>query len=403
MKPRLNARIEQFESPFRRLDALLAGVSPNPALAPVTMHVGEPQDSPPPMLAQAVAAHAHEWNRYPPSLGTPEFLTAAAGYLGRRYPASLARVDPQRQLSSVSSTREALYLAAAIAVDGTRPAATALMPNPFYQTYRVAAIMAGATPRYLPHSGFPDFAVDLSTLDERTLADTAILYLCSPSNPDGHVIAPQQMRLAVELARRHGFLVVFDECYAELYDREPPLGALDVLASMDDGPGWLDNVLVLHSLSKRSSAAGLRSGFAVGDETAIAALNRVRLNGTACTPLPLLAAATALWSDDAHVHEMRERLRARFDLADRRLGGYPGYYRPPCGFFLWIRVDDGASLARRLWQQAALKLLPGEYLTQPAPDGSNEGRRFVRVALVHDLQTTDAGLARLASLLQLAD
>jgi len=399
VRPRLNPRIEQFESPFRRLDALLGGVAPNPALAPITMHVGEPQDSPPAILAQAVAGHSHEWNRYPPSLGTPEFLAAATGYLGRRYPASRGRVDAQRQLSSVSSSREALYLAASIAVDASRPASLALMPNPFYQTYRVAAIMAGATPRYLPHSGFPDFAVDLSALDERTLADTAILYLCSPSNPDGHVIEPRQMRLAVELARRHGFLVVFDECYAELYDGQPPAGALEVLAAMDDSPRWLDNVLVLHSLSKRSSAAGLRSGFAVGDDDAIAALNRVRLNGTACTPLPLLAAATALWSDDAHVGEMRARLRARFDLADRHLGGHPGYYRPPCGFFLWIRVDDGAALARRLWHEVALKVLPGEYLTQPSPDGGNEGRRFVRVALVHDPQTTDTGLGRLASLL----
>lgn len=398
-RPRLNERISQFDSPFRRLDALLADVVPNPALAPITMHVGEPQDSPPPLLAAAVADHANEWNRYPPSLGTPEFLAAALGYLERRYPATQGRIDRTTQLSSVSSTREALYLTASVAVSPSRATPLALMPNPFYQTYRVGAIMAGAQPRYLPHSGFPRFALDLDALDARTLEDTAIMYLCSPSNPDGHVVSPAQMRQAVELARRHGFLLVFDECYAELYDRDPPTGALEVLAAMDSGPGWLDNVLVLHSLSKRSSAAGLRSGVAVGDAAAVAALNRIRLNGTACTPMPLLAAATALWSDDAHVHAMRERLRARLDLADRHLGGYPGYYRPPCGFFLWLQVDDGAALTRRLWEQVALKLLPGEYLTQPSADGGNEGRRFVRVALVHDPQTTAAGLERLASML----
>ena len=399
MKPRLNERIASFDSPFRRLDALLSGVAPNPALVPITMHVGEPQDSPPPILAQAVAAHANEWNRYPPSLGTPEFLEAAAGYLERRYPSVRGRVSRTSELSSVASTREALYLVASIAVSPSRPGALALMPNPFYQTYRAAAVMAGAQPRYLAHSGFPLFSIDLDALDAPTLADTAILYLCSPSNPDGRVLPPQQMRQAVELARRHGFMVVFDECYAELYDREPPTGALEVLAQMDDGPGWLDNVVVLHSLSKRSSAAGLRSGFAVGAPEVIAALNRVRLNGTACTPMPLLAAAAALWSEDTHVDAMRERLRARFDLADRYLGGHPGYYRPPCGFFLWVQVDDGAALTRRLWSDAALRVLPGEYLTQPAPDGSNEGQRFIRVALVHDPQTTEAGLQRLASML----
>jgi len=397
MKARLNPRLDRFESPFRRLDALLAGVTPNPALAQIPMHVGEPQDSPPTILQQAIAAHASQWNRYPPSLGTPELLDAILGWLARRYPASRGRVDPARALSSVSSTREALFLAATIATDPARGGAIALMPNPFYQTYRVAAIMAGAEPRYLRHSGFPAFEVDLAALDSATLSATSILYLCSPSNPDGRVLPAATMRRAVELAREHGFLVVFDECYAELYDREPPVGALEVLAAMQAGDGWLDNVLVLHSLSKRSSAAGMRSGFAVGDPSAIAALNRLRLNGTACSPMPVQAAAAALWSDEAHVELMRERLRARFDLADRHLGGHPGYYRPPCGFFLWLRVGDGASLTRRLWERSALKVLPGEYLTQPEPDGGNDGRPFVRVALVQDLPTTSQGLERLAA------
>lgn len=399
MNLQLNERLERFESPFRKLDLLLSDVVPAPGLRPVTMHVGEPQDSPPPLLAEAVAAHANAWNRYPPSLGTPEFLAAVAGYIGRHYPAARGRIAADRHLSSVASTREALYLAAALAVSPSRAAPLALMPNPFYQTYRVAAIMAGAEPQYLRHSGFPMFAVDLDALDEATLQRTAVLYLCSPSNPDGRVMPAQQILQAVTLARRHGFLVVFDECYAELYDRERAPGALEVLAASDPTEGWLDNVLVLHSLSKRSSAAGLRSGFAAGPAPVIAALNRLRLNGTACTPVPLLAAATALWSDDAHVEAMRARLRARFDIADRHLGGYAGYYRPPCGFFLWLRVDDGAAITRRLWAERALRVLPGEYLTQPAADGSNDGRQFIRIALVHDPETTDEGLRRLASLL----
>jgi aspartate/methionine/tyrosine aminotransferase len=273
------------------------------------------------------------------------------------------------------------------------------MPNPFYQTYRVGAIMAGAEPCYLAQSAWPDCQPDLDALDAALLARTAILYLCSPSNPEGVVLPPQRILQAVALARRHGFLVVFDECYAELYDRDPPAGALEVLAGADASPAWLDNVLVLHSLSKRSNAAGMRSGFVAGDARVVAALNRIRQNGTACTPAPVLAAAAALWSDDRHVALMRERLRARFDLADRHLGGYPGYRRPGCGFFVWLKVPDGAALTRRLWAERALKVLPGEYLTQPDADGVNAGRFFVRVALVHDLPVVDEGLARLASLL----
>jgi len=402
MNPLLNERIARFDSPFRRLDELLAGIVPNPQLPPINMSVGEPQDAPPPVLAETVAAHAHLWNRYPPAIGTPEFRRAAQGYLERRYPATRGRIDPDTHVSPVTSSREGLYLAASIATSPSRIEPLALMQNPFYQTYRVAAIMAGAEPRYLHHSGFPEFALDLSEVDAATLSRTSILYLCSPSNPDGRVIPPHQMQWAIEAARRHNFLVVFDECYAELYDNESPQGALDVLAALDSSAHWLDNVLVLHSLSKRSSAAGMRSGFAVGATDVLAALNRVRLNGTACTPQPLLAAATALWGEDTHVEAMRARLRERKDTADRLLGGYDGYYRPPCGFFLWIRADDGLALTQRLWRDLALRVLPGAYLTQPGPDGFNAGNAFVRIALVHDPDTTVAGLSRLAEALGVA-
>ena len=399
MHPLLNERVARFDSPFRRLDEWLAGIVPNPQLPPINMSVGEPLDAPPSMLAETVAAHAHLWNRYPPAVGTPEFRRTALGYLERRYPATRGRIDPDAQISPVTSSREGLYLAASIATSPSRAAPLALMQNPFYQTYRVAAIMAGAEPRYLRHSGFPEFALDVTEVDAATLSRTSILYLCSPSNPDGRVIPPHQMRWAIEAARRHNFLVVFDECYAELYDDAPPQGALDVLAALDASARWLDNVLVLHSLSKRSSAAGMRSGFAVGATDVLAALNRVRLNGTGCTPLPLLAAATALWSEDTHVDAMRARLRERKDTADRLLGGHDGYYRPPCGFFLWMKVDDGLALTRRLWRDFALRVLPGAYLTQPDTDGSNAGNAFIRIALVHDSETTVAGLSRLAAAL----
>jgi len=402
MNPLLNERIARFDSPFRRLDALLANIAPNPQLPPIVMSVGEPQDAPPPLLAETVAAHAHLWNRYPQAVGTPEFRRAASGYLARRYAGTQGRIDPETQVTPVTSSREGLFLAASIATSPSRTAPLALMQNPFYQTYRVAAIMAGAEPHYLRHSGFPEFALDLTELDEATLARTSILYLCSPSNPDGRVIAPAQMRHAIEAARRHNFLVVFDECYAELYDDAPPHGALDVLAAIDASERWLDNVLVLHSLSKRSSAAGMRSGFAVGATDVLAALNRVRLNGTGCTPLPLLAAATALWSEDTHVAAMRARLSRRKDTADRLLGGYAGYYRPPYGFFLWIRAEDGLALTQRLWREFALKVLPGAYLAQPDADGTNAGNAYVRIALVHDPETTQAGLTRLAQALGVA-
>ncbi len=167
MNPLLNERLERFDSPFRRLDEWLAGIAPNPQLPPINMSVGEPQDAPPSLLAEAVAANAHLWNRYPPAVGTPEFRRAAAGYLERRYPVTRGRIDPDTQISPVTSSREGLYLAASIATSPTRVEPLALMQNPFYQTYRVAAIMAGAEPRYLSHSGFPAFRLDFTAVPAR--------------------------------------------------------------------------------------------------------------------------------------------------------------------------------------------------------------------------------------------
>ena len=216
----------------------------------------------------------------------------------------------------MTSTREGLFLAASIATGPSRKAPLALMQNPFYQTYHVAAIMAGAEPRYLRHSGFPEFAVDLGELDAATLSRTSILYLCSPSNPDGRVVPTAAMRRAIEAARRHDFLVVFDECYAELYDDAPPQGALDVLAAIDSSERWLDNVLVLHSLSKRSSAAGMRSGFAVGPKDVIAALNL-----RAAERHRVHAAAAARRGDGALVGGHPRRRDARAPAAAQGHGG----------------------------------------------------------------------------------
>lgn len=200
----------------------------------------------------------------------------------------------------------------------------------------------------------------------------------------------------VGLARRYDFVLIVDECYAEIYTREPPVGALEAAVALDGGPG---GVVVFHSLSKRSSAAGLRSGLVAGDPTVLAAFSRLRSYGAAVQPLPILAAATALWRDEAHVRANRALYRAKFDLADRRLAGRFGYARPDGGFFLWLEVDDGEAVARRLWAEAAIKVVPGAYLGRPDATGHNPGERAIRVALVHDLETTDRALSALVDLL----
>ena len=270
------------------------------------------------------------------------------------------------------------------------------MPNPCYQIYFGAAVMAGAEPRFMPATKDTGFLPELDAVPADLLTRCEIMYLCNPGNPQGACAPLAYLTRAVELAREHDFLLVIDECYAEIYSGAPPAGSLQAAAALD---GRLDGVIACHSLSKRSSAAGLRSGFVAGDPALIAGFARLRSYAAAVQPLPVLAAAAALWRDEAHVEANRALYRRKFDLAERHLGNRLGFYRPDGGFFLWLTVPDGEDAARRLWTEAALKVLPGAYLGRPDARGDNPGDRAIRVAMVHDLETTDAALRRIAATL----
>lgn len=390
-----NDRLDRLaEFPFRRLAALLARVPP-PAGQTLDLALGEPKHAPPALLAETVAAHAHLWNRYPPVNGTAEFRAAAAGWLTRRFELPPAALDPDRHVLPLAGTKEGLYLLPSVLVsERTMPAV--LMPDPVYAVYYGAAVMAGAEPVLLPATAATGFLPDLDAIAPALLERTALLYLCSPANPQGAVADLDYLHRAVRLARRYGFVLAVDECYSELWDTAPPPGALSV--ALADG-GSLDNVVVFHSLSKRSSAAGLRSGFVAGDPAVLAALLRLRAYAAPVQPLPLLAAATALWGDEAHVEANRALYRAKFDLAQRRLGNRFGFYRPQGGFFLWLDVGDGEAAARRLWTEAGVRVLPGGYLSIGAAGAGNAGAPYIRVALVDEITTVDRALGRLVDLL----
>jgi aspartate/methionine/tyrosine aminotransferase len=401
----LNTRLDRLNDyPFQRLAELLAGVSPRANAAPVLMHVGEPQHAPPGFALDAIAAGRDGWNRYPPVQGTPELREACAGWLRRRYGVPDAALDPHRQIAPVAGTREGLFLAALLAVTPSEggPKPVALMPNPFYQVYFGAAVMAGAEPVFLPARKQTGHLPDLDAIDRSLLARAAIFYLCSPANPQGAVADRAYWTEALRLARKHDFLLVADECYSELwYGDAAPSGALEAALALGAGPDGhvFDNLLVSHTLSKRSSAPGLRSGFVAGSPATIAMVNRLRAYSCASTPLAVMDAAARLWGDEAHVAETRALYRAKYAIADRLLAGRFGYARPAGGFYLWLEVGDGEAAARRLWAEAAIRSLPGRYLTKPEPDGTNVGDAWLRLALVHDLETTEAALTRLAQVL----
>jgi N-succinyldiaminopimelate aminotransferase len=273
---------------------------------------------------------------------------------------------------------------------GATPAV--VMPNPFYNVYLGAAVIARAEPVLLSVSAATGHLPALDELRPEVLARTAAFYLCSPSNPQGAAADLAYLQRLIALARRHDFVLIVDECYAEIYTRAAPVGALEAAIGLD---GRLDNVVVFHSLSKRSSAAGLRSGFVAGDPDVLAAFARLRSYGAAVQPLPIVAAATALWQDEQHVVANRALYRAKFDLADHCLAGRFDYVRPDGGFFLWLDVGDGEAVTRRLWAEAAIKVLPGAYLGRADASGHNPGARAIRVAMVHDLETTKAALSGL--------
>ncbi|MBX3494748.1 MAG: aminotransferase class I/II-fold pyridoxal phosphate-dependent enzyme [Parvibaculum sp.] len=395
-------------SPFPRLNALIDGVSPGKP--PLIMSLGEPQHAFPAFVMEEIARNSALFGKYPPIVGTAAFRAAAAGWLARRYGLADAigkdaALDPDLQILPVNGTREALFNIALVATPpekrGQRPAI--LMPNPFYQCYAAAALAAGAEPVYVAATRETGFMPDFEALPEELLARTAMIYFCSPANPQGAVASLDWLKNLIALARRHGIVLAVDECYADIYDREPPASALQAaLAAEAGGNDPFADLIVFHSLSKRSSLPGLRAGFCAGGRTLMARFRDFRNVAAPQVPLPLMAAAAACWADDAHAAANRDLYRTKIDAAERVLGNRLGFYRPAGGFFLWLDVGDGEKAARELWAKAGVKVLPGAYLSrEDSPYGppGNPGAAYIRVALVDGLAETEEALARMAEVL----
>jgi succinyldiaminopimelate transaminase len=393
-----NDRLDSLPpSPFAtRLPRLLHGLEPLAEARPIDMSIGEPCHAVPAMVRAAIVAHLDALNAYPSTIGTPALRQAIAGFLERRYSLSEGTIDPDTQVLPLSGTREGLFMAALAAVPerkaGTKPAV--LIPNPLYYCYVGAAVAAGAEPVLVPATPETGFLPDYLGLPEAILARTAMVYLCSPANPQGAVAGPAYLARLIDLARRHDFILAVDECYSEIYPDTPPPGVLEVCRDL----GGCANLVTFNSLSKRSNVAGLRSGFVAGDPAFIRRFAHLRNYGATAMPTAVVAASTALWKDDEHVRENRALYRAKFDLAERLLAGRFGFYRPAGGFFLWLDVGDGEAATRRLWAEAAVKVVPGAYLALDDPRFGNPGKPYIRVALVHDMATTAEALARIAKI-----
>ena len=384
-------------SPFVRLHELLGSI--DPGKPPISLAVGEPQHAVPAFVGPILAAHIDEFGRYPMNKGLDAFCEAAAAWLGRRFALPRA-IDPASEILVLNGSREGLFLAAVAAarwVGGRRGRPAMLLPNPFYAAYAAGAVAANCEPVYLPATAATGFLPDLETLSEDLLARTVAFFIASPANPQGAVADLAYLGRVVALARRFGFLLFSDECYSEIYTRRPPAGILEAA-----GPDFA-NVVEFQSLSKRSNLPGLRIGFAAGDRKFLARFLELRNVSAPQVPMPVQRVAIAAYGDEAHVEENRRLYAQKYDLADKVIGERYGYRRPDGGFFLWLDVSGfggDEAVALRLWREAGLRVVPGRYLAREQTDGSNPGLGYIRIAMVHDQETTAQALHRLVAVLR---
>lgn len=379
--------------PFERLDRLLVGQRVDSAEAPISLAVGEPQNETPAFIHDALRENLSLTSRYPATRGGDELREAIAGWLTRRYALAAGAVDPMTQVLPVSGTREALFALAQTVVTGRKPAVA--MPNPFYQIYEGAAVLTGAEPVQIPcdaETGLPDLDAVSSSHWNRI----QIFYLNSPANPTGGVADQEYYEALFRKSDYYGFVIAADECYADIYADEsaPATGILEAssAARRDD----FKNVIAFHSLSKRSNAPGLRSGFAAGDSGLLHAFLRYRTYQGCAMPLHVQAASAAAWRDDEHTAQIRQGYRDRLRDAVDVLGDVLEEVRMPAGgFCLWPRTPiPDEAFAAQLWAQEHVRVLPGSYLSRTV-DGENPGAGRVRLALVPDHATCHEAMERI--------
>ncbi|MDB5802043.1 MAG: succinyldiaminopimelate transaminase [Rhodocyclales bacterium] len=371
--------------PFEKLRALFAGITP-PALPPIRLSIGEPQHETPPLVKQALVDALGGLSVYPTTLGVDALRDSIAQWLQRRY--ALPSINPVTQVLPVNGTREALFAFAQCVVDASRPGALVASPNPFYQIYEGAALLAGAEPVFLNQTPENNFGLDLDSLDNAQWSRVQLLYVCSPGNPTGRVLDLDEWRQLFALSDKYGFVIAADECYSEIYfdEARPPLGALQAAQAL--GREGFPRLVVFHSLSKRSNVPGLRSGFVAGDAAVLKKFLLYRTYHGCAMSQSVQLASIAAWNDESHVRDNRALYREKFDTLVPMLKPVLDVNMPDAAFYLWARVPGGndEEFARALFAQTHVTVLPGQYLARDVVTNEgrsvNPGKGFVRIALV---------------------
>lgn len=398
----MNQRLELLTAyPFERLARLKAGVVPPAGLAHIAMSIGEPKHAPPAFVVQALQDNLGRLDSYPATVGLPETRAACAAWLERRFKLP-GRIAPDTMVLPVNGTREALFsfvqAVISAAAGAVQPAVA--MPNPFYQIYEGAALLAGAEPVFLDTTAGNRFQPNLDSIPTDVWERCQVLFLCSPGNPTGAVLSLEFLREALALAERHDFVIASDECYAELYrdDHSPPASLLQ--AAIASGHSSFERCVVFHSLSKRSSVPGLRSGFVAGDPAILKRYLLYRTYHGCAMPIPTQLASIAAWNDDAHAASNRALYREKFSRVLPILQPVLDVVEPDGGFYLWPDVQrDDETFSRELFAAQNLTILPGSYLARDSR-GANPGKRRVRISLVAAVDECVAAAHRIRSFLE---
>jgi len=390
----LNPELAKLQTyPFQKLSALLQGTTPNPEYSPIALYIGEPKHPTPQFIKQALINNFDGLAGYPLTAGMPALRQAISKWIKQRYQ---AEVNPDTQIIPVNGSREALFAFVQAVIDPTKRDPVVVCPNPFYQIYEGAAILAHATPRFLNSLPEKRYAADLNELPTEVWARTQILITCSPGNPTGAVMGLREWKAVFDLSDKYGFVIASDECYSEIYFKEgnPPLGALDAARQL--GRTDFERLIVFSSLSKRSNVPGMRSGFVAGDANIIKPYLLYRTYHGCAMSGTVQAASTAAWGDEKHVVENRRLYREKFDVALSYLKPVCEATLPDAAFYLWLPTPIAdTEFARRLYIEKNVSVLPGSYLAREA-QGINPGKNRIRVALVSTLEECAESARRIA-------
>jgi len=385
--------------PFEKLTELKRGCKPPAELDHIALSIGEPKHPSPHFVIENLIAHTHLLANYPLTKGTLALREAMANWLGQRF--SLTQgIDTETQILPVNGTREALFALAQCVIDRSAANPLVMMPNPFYQIYEGAALLAGAHPLYMNCDASNRFLPDLDAISAQQWSDCQLIYICSPGNPTGAVLDEAYLQRLIELAQQYDFIIASDECYSEIYfdEDQPPPGLLGAASAM--GLDDYRNCLVFHSLSKRSNLPGLRSGFVAGDARIMQKFLLYRTYHGCAMPPGTQSASISAWNDEQHVRANRDLYRQKFATVIDLLSDTLRPVAPDAGFYLWVKTPDSDTrFARDLYDRQNITVLPGQYLSREV-DGHNPGQGYVRMALVAPLDECRDAALRINNFLQ---